>query len=127
MAQMRRKIQAKVTQTCRNQGVALPIMTPNPADSRMIALRRGGVRKELMFKGDDNMTDDTRKLDATRRTVLGGAAAAGAAAAMGPTVLGGNKAQASDLTAGIFCFIFSSALGQFWLSFPCIGPLRHPL
>ena len=46
------------------------------------------------------MTDDIRKLDATRRTVLGGAAAAGAAAAMGPTILGGGKAQASEPQRG---------------------------
>ncbi|MBN35206.1 MAG: peptide ABC transporter substrate-binding protein [Rhodospirillaceae bacterium] len=46
------------------------------------------------------MTDDIRKLNATRRAVLGGAAAAGAAAAMGPTILGGSKAQASEPQRG---------------------------
>jgi peptide/nickel transport system substrate-binding protein len=46
------------------------------------------------------MTDKDFKLDASRRTVLGGAAAAGAAAAMGPTILGGTEAKASDPQAG---------------------------
>ncbi len=46
------------------------------------------------------MTDNIRKLDATRRTVLGGAAAVGAAAAMGPTILGGTEARASEPARG---------------------------
>lgn len=46
--------------------------------------------------GDTDVTDKLHKLNATRRTVLGGAAAAGAAAAMGPAVLGGNAAGADS-------------------------------
>ena len=42
------------------------------------------------------MTDKLHKPAATRRTVLGGAAAAGAAMAMAPTVLGGNSAGADS-------------------------------